>query len=120
MPRFSRQQRLLKADEFSSVFNLRCSVRGDRLQVLARPNGLTHARLGMVVGKKVARRAVARNYMKRFVRETFRLHDGDVNGLDVIVWPRLAFGPEEAAAVREELLSLFRRLAKKCRASSSS
>ncbi|WP_137936495.1 ribonuclease P protein component [Chitinivorax sp. B] len=120
MSRFGRDKRLLKTDEFSSVFNFRCSVRGEYLQVLGKRNDLPQARLGVVVSKKLAKQAVRRNTMKRIVRETFRLNDGELGGLDVIVWPRQVFGHEEAAAVRTELLELFRRIRRKCRASSSS
>ncbi|MBB5020244.1 ribonuclease P protein component [Chitinivorax tropicus] len=119
MSRFGRDRRLLKTDEFSSVFNFRCSVRGEFLQVLGKRNDLSQARLGIVVSKKLAKQAVRRNTMKRLVRETFRLNDGELAGLDVIVWPRQAFGHEEAAVVRAEMLELFRRIRRKCRASSS-
>jgi hypothetical protein len=35
-------------------------------------NALTHSRIGIAVGRKVAPRAVDRNRIKRLVRETFR------------------------------------------------
>lgn len=37
-----------------------------------RPNGLDHARLGVVVAKRLAPRAVTRNMVKRLTRELFR------------------------------------------------
>ena len=37
-----------------------------------RPNGLGHARLGVVVAKKLAPRALTRNMVKRITRELFR------------------------------------------------
>lgn len=37
-----------------------------------RPNGLSHARLGVVVAKRLAPRAVTRNMVKRLTRELFR------------------------------------------------
>lgn len=66
---FSREERILSADDFASVKAkgvrarsgpfLVSAVRGDR------------ARLGVVVGKKVGN-AVERNRIKRVVRELFR------------------------------------------------
>lgn len=44
-----------------------------------------HARLGVVVAKRNVRLAVARNRLKRFVRESFRLLQANLRGLDVVV-----------------------------------
>lgn len=43
------------------------------------------ARLGIVVAKKNVRLAVARNKIKRVLRETFRQQQQLLNGLDVVV-----------------------------------
>ncbi|WP_148717627.1 ribonuclease P protein component [Chitinolyticbacter meiyuanensis] len=102
--------RLLKTDEFSSVFNLRLSVSNEFFQVLGRPNGLPVARLGVVVGRRTDKRAVVRNYIKRTVRERFRLAAAELVGIDLVVRPRRAFGRADGAAAREALIQLFRRL----------
>ena len=73
-----------KTDEFSSVFRFRCAAGGAGLDVLAAPNGLDYARLGMIVPKKVVTTAVARNRVKRLLRESFRLHQAEYAGLDVV------------------------------------
>ncbi|WP_432723167.1 ribonuclease P protein component [Jeongeupia wiesaeckerbachi] len=104
---FPRVLRLLKTDDYSSVFSLRSSASNDYFQVLARPNGLTHARLGMVVGRKTDKRAVVRNYIRRSTREVFRLHAAELAGLDLVVRSRKAFGRKEGEAAREALLKLF-------------
>ena len=70
---FSREKRLLNSREFQAVFdNNTARVANPNLLLLAKPNHLDHPRLGMVVAKKNIRRAVARNRVKRVVRETFR------------------------------------------------
>ena len=86
---------------------------------MAKPNQLEHARLGVVVGKKVARRAVARNYMKRVMRETFRRHQPEIANLDIIARVHKSFVKKDFIVVREELEKLFTGL-NKCRARSSS
>jgi ribonuclease P protein component len=53
--------------------------------VLCRANGEDVARLGLAVAKKHCRRATARNRIKRIVRESFRQHQADLAGLDVVV-----------------------------------
>lgn len=110
--RFTRVMRLLKTDDFSSVFSLRRS-RGDAwFQVLVAPNGLPHARLGVVVGKKVERRAVGRNAIKRLVRELFRVSSDNWVGLDIVVRARRVIPPCERAAARAALLVLINRSGK--------
>lgn len=73
-----------ETDDFSSVFRFRCTHRGASLEMLAAPNGLAFARLGMIVPKKVLRTAVARNRVKRLLREWFRQSQVEIAGLDVI------------------------------------
>lgn len=97
--RFGKRYRLLKTDDFSSVFALRCQKSRAWLQVLRADNGLGHPRLGLVVGKKTAKRANKRNYMKRSVREWFRLHRHALGAEDIVVRVRQPFGPAEQAQV---------------------
>jgi ribonuclease P protein component len=106
---------LLKTDDFSSVFSLRCTVTGVFFQLYGRPAATDQSRLGVVVGRKADKRAVARNYIKRTVRETFRLEAGQLASLDVIVRARKSFSRAEGAAARAELCKLLVRLERKCR-----
>ena len=62
-------------------------------RVIARPSDVQGHRLGMAVSRKVDRRAVGRNRIKRVVRESFRhwraKDAASARGaLDVIVLPR--------------------------------
>lgn len=88
-------------------------------QVYARPNGLDHPRLGLVVGKKVAKRAVRRNYIKRTVREWFRLNQHQLGGMDYVVRAKLVFSRDKNSEAVMALSALFAKLAR-CRESSSS
>ncbi len=69
---FARNRRIVKTDEFSSVFRLRPTNRTAHFVLYTRSNGLTTARLGVVAAKRLAPRAVTRNMIKRIVRELFR------------------------------------------------
>ena len=69
---YGRHRRIVKTDEFSSVFRLRPVFRTDNFVLYARPNSLGHARLGVVIAKRLAPRAVTRNLAKRISREIFR------------------------------------------------
>ncbi|MEQ5840437.1 ribonuclease P protein component [Paraburkholderia acidicola] len=81
---FPKAARLLKTDEFSSVFRLRPWRRSAHFVVYASPTG-NEARLGLVVGKKHAPRAATRNLVKRLAREAFRLRRADFAGWDVLL-----------------------------------
>jgi ribonuclease P protein component len=69
---YSRDRRIVKTDEFSSVFRLRPVYRTDHFVLYARRSELPQARLGVVVAKRLAPRAVTRNTVKRITRELFR------------------------------------------------
>ena len=110
---FPRQSRLLKTDEYSSVFNFRCGQNGAFLRVHAKPNFLMRARLGIVVGKRELRTAVARNLAKRTVREVFRTNQHELLALDIIVRIMKPFDKTNVCLVREELLRLLHK-SKRC------
>lgn len=69
---FARERRIVKTDEFSSVFRLRPVQRSAHFVLYIRINHLPHARLGVVAAKRFAPRAVTRNTIKRVARELFR------------------------------------------------
>jgi ribonuclease P protein component len=86
---FSKQLRLLNAGDYQPVFNDACwKVSTKEILLLCKPNGLEHPRLGLVVAKKHIRSAVQRNRFKRLVRESFRLHQQDISGIDIVVLAR--------------------------------
>jgi ribonuclease P protein component len=69
---FRRRQRLAHARQFEAVYAAKArKVRGP-LVVFALPNTVGHCRLGLSVGRPVGT-AVARNRVKRMLREAFRL-----------------------------------------------
>ena len=63
---------LFRSDDFSSVFRLRPASRTEHFALYQKPNALGNARLGVVVAKRLAQRAVTRNMIKRLAREIFR------------------------------------------------
>ncbi|MBY4831020.1 ribonuclease P protein component [Burkholderia dolosa] len=81
---FPKAARLLKTDEFSSVFRLRPWRRSAHFVIYGKPTG-EPARLGLVIGKKYAPRAVTRNLVKRLAREAFRLRRAEFAGYDLLL-----------------------------------
>jgi ribonuclease P protein component len=88
---FPPAARLRKPAEFKRVF-ASPFVSADRcFKVLARSNDRGRPRLGMAVSRKVDRKALGRNRIKRVVRESFRLYFLDRRPpLDFVVLPRPA------------------------------
>lgn len=69
---FRRRQRLTHARQFEAVYAAKARKARGPLVVFAMPNTVGHCRLGLSVGRPVGT-AVARNRVKRLLRETFRL-----------------------------------------------
>lgn len=83
--RFPPEARLLKASEFRAVFRTGRRARIGPLHARFRPNGKRRARLGLAVSLKATRRAVVRNRVRRQLRESFRVNQNRLAGLDVVV-----------------------------------
>jgi ribonuclease P protein component len=67
------------------------------------------ARLGITVSKRVDKRAVGRNRIRRQIRECFRLQRATLPPGDYVVLALSEAARQDNAALREELLSLFER-----------
>jgi ribonuclease P protein component len=104
---FRRRARLSGQGTFRALLRSRRGARGERFHVQATANGQMVARLGVVVGKRVAPLAVDRNYLKRLVREIFRRQQRELVGFDLLVRPRRTLSREEAATASAELHSLL-------------
>jgi ribonuclease P protein component len=91
--RFSKPMRLLKSDDFESVFAARTSAGDELLVVYGVNNELGHPRLGLTVSRKTGR-ATTRNRWKRTVREAFRLVQQELPSLDLVCIPRSQAEPD--------------------------
>ena len=109
---YTKALRLTKADEFSSVFIFRKIKSGAYLKVHFKPNALECSRLGLIVSKKISKRANKRNYMKRVLRELFRHTQTTWLGHDIIVRVHKYFTPTEYALIKLEFEQLTQKLLK--------
>ncbi len=109
---FASGRRLLTASDFSQVFEDSCCKAGDdAFLVLARGNGLNHARLGLAIAKKQLRRAVDRNRVKRVSRESFRVLQEQLSGLDLVVLCRAGASGLDKTQIRRRVDALFVKIA---------
>jgi len=82
--------RLVNTDDFSSVFNFKKRYFGKFITCFYRPNNLQFSRFGFIVSKKINKRAVRRNYMKRVLKELLR--ESSYNPcLDIVIQVRKEF-----------------------------
>lgn len=94
---FRKERRLQSTADFSLVFAGRRALRGELFDLHYRsisPGAISEsigARLGVVIAKKLAHRAVQRNLLKRLAREAFRLAWRQLPPLDLVL--RLAKAP---------------------------
>jgi ribonuclease P protein component len=83
--RFRKENRLLDAAAYSRVFKRASRSRDGLFTVLCRGNDGNVARLGLAISKKNCRAATARNRIKRIVRESVRMNQAKLEGLDIVV-----------------------------------
>lgn len=110
---FGRDKRLLTSRHFSAVFDSPTGkAPGRSVLLLARDNGLDHPRLGLVIGKKSVKLAVERNRLKRIMRDSFRLHQEMLGGLDIVVVARKGLGDLDNPELHQQFAKLWKRLAR--------
>ena len=87
--RFQSHERINAPADFRRAFERKRSASDASIIVYGVENGLDHARLGLSVSKKRVRKAVARNRVKRLLREAFRLNKAEMPvGVDLVIVPR--------------------------------
>jgi len=84
------------------------------MTLLAISNDRDKPRLGLVISRKAARTAVARNRIKRLVRESFRNTQQPLGGLDIVVIGRPGIALQANRVITESLDKLWEKLIKTC------
>jgi ribonuclease P protein component len=75
-----------------------------------RDNGLDHARLGLAISKRVSKRAVERNRIKRLLRESFRRVRHQLPPVDLMVMAREQAAGVPGAELLREIDGLWKKL----------
>jgi ribonuclease P protein component len=111
---FAPRQRLLSGPDFARVYATRARVVDKIFSVNTAPNTAGHARMGLSIGAKVVGNAVARNRIKRQVRESFRLNAATLPSFDLVVGARSGARSAHNARLRESLEGLWTQIRKLC------
>jgi ribonuclease P protein component len=113
---FPRQLRLVHSRQYQRVFSdTHCKSSDALLIVLARRNDRKYPRLGLAIAKKKIKTAVARQRIKRIVRESFRHHKDQLSGLDIVVLGHARANNATNKQLFNSLQHHWLRLAKQCK-----
>ena len=77
--------RLLNGKQFSTVFDTKRRLHGACFSLHVASNEFGYARLGLAVSRRVSKKAVERNRLKRIVRDSFRHHQHELGSIDYVV-----------------------------------
>lgn len=102
--------RLRRAADFAALRHARGRVqtRHFLLRWVASPAG--SARLGLAVSRKVSKRAVVRNRVKRIARESFRRQRAALPAVDILVIARSSAAMATRDALHADLDDAWRKL----------
>ena len=108
---FSTDVRIHCAADYKSVFDgALFKVHQPHFLFLAKYTEQPKSRLGIVVAKKKVRRAHERNRVKRLARESFRLHQQQLDQLDIVVMPKNGIDAIPNAELHQQLQFAWQKL----------
>jgi ribonuclease P protein component len=111
---FPPQLRLKKAAEFKKVFTNPVKSTDRYFTLLAIPSDFGRPRIGLAIAKKIIKKAVHRNVIKRAVRESFRLQQQTMGGIDIVVLVRNEAKDAPMEILRMSLDKHWLKLVSKC------
>ena len=112
--RFGAELRLRSKLQFDAIYAGGRRIDDRFFALRVKPNGLTHPRVGLAVAVKTAGSAVARNRVRRLIRESFRLAQFDLPAVDIVVAAKFPTREAPAATLRASLATLWQRVATTC------
>jgi len=111
---FSRRVRLTDGAHFDAVFDHRTRMHTPHFACHVAPNAAGHARLGLSVSRRVSKRAVQRNRIKRVIRESFRRHRRLLGATDYVVVAKSDAAAQGSTRLRAQLDNMWRKAEQKC------
>ena len=106
---FPRAARLLRPGDFAALRRASRRVGADHFHAEAAPHA-SGPRLGMAVSRRVSKRAVERNRIKRQIRDSYRHVRPQLPALDILVVARTSAATHDNATLRADLIRLWDKL----------
>jgi ribonuclease P protein component len=110
-----RDARLRRPGDFAALRTNSGRAGGRCFHVRYRDNELGYARLGLAISKRVSKRAVERNRIKRLLRESFRRVRHQLPAVDLMVMAREQAAGVSGAQLLTEIDALWKKLLLSCR-----
>lgn len=107
---FPRDARLRRPGDFTALRTSSGRAGGRCFHMRYRDNGLGYARLGLAISKRVSKRAVERNRIKRLLRESFRRVRHQLPAIDLMVMAREQAAGVPGAQLLIEIDELWKKL----------
>lgn len=105
-----REARLRRAGDFAALRHASGRFGGRCFSVRYKVNTLGQPRLGLAISKRVSKRAVERNRIKRLVRESFRRARLELPPIDLMVMARDQASGLPGPELLVELQALWKKL----------
>jgi ribonuclease P protein component len=115
--RFGAELRLRSKLQFDALYASGRRIDDRFFGLRVKPNGLGHPRIGLAVAVKTAGNGVARNRLRRLVRESFRLAQHALPAVDIVVSAKFPSREAPAATLHASLATLWQRVASTCASS---
>ncbi|HON55599.1 MAG TPA: ribonuclease P protein component [bacterium] len=106
--RFRKYHRLHKKKEIKNVFDSGKSIANKNFVIYFKENNLWYSRICIIISKKTIKKSARRNYIRRVIREYFRLNRHRlIAAFDLIFILRKDFELEKYSDIENSLNRLF-------------
>ncbi|MBV8495364.1 MAG: ribonuclease P protein component [Gammaproteobacteria bacterium] len=106
--------RLRRKGDFDAAYARGRRIGDGFFAVTVNSNTTGTARLGTAVAVRAAGGAVARNRIRRIIRESFRLHQHAIPPVDLVVSARAGAARAGGPALHASLAALWKKVAEQC------
>lgn len=103
-----KENRLTKKKDFDNVFKKGRGIRANSLFLKTIENNKEHTRIGIIVSKKVSKKAPVRNKVKRRIREILR-NMNFKQGFDIIIITHPKIKEKNFGEIKKEINYLFKK-----------
>ena len=111
---FTKEQRLLTPAAFREVFDApERKLHQSHLMAFVSTNTHAQPRVGMAITKRKVPTAVARNLIKRQIREQFRVKAIDLENKDIVFIIKKSIKGIDKKELKNEINAIFKKIEKK-------